>query len=55
VDKVTQYLGAPIYHYGSYEPRAIETLARRYQSDVDSLRKHLVNVNTELLQSAQTL
>jgi predicted RecB family nuclease len=44
-DKVAQYLGAPIYHYGSYEPRAIATLARRYQSDAESLTKRLVNVN----------
>ena len=27
-DKVAQYLGAPIYHYGSYEPRAIAILSR---------------------------
>ena len=25
VDMVTQYPDAPIYHYGSYEPRAIAT------------------------------
>jgi len=45
VEKVTQYPEAPIYHYGSYEPRAIATLERRYQSDAESLRKRLVNVN----------
>src|SRR5215470_12131472 len=46
LDTVTQYHEAPLYHYGSYEPRALETLARRYQSDVASLRKRLVNVNS---------
>jgi predicted RecB family nuclease len=45
VEKVAQYPGAPIYHYGSYEPRAIAALARRYQSDAASLTKRLVNVN----------
>jgi predicted RecB family nuclease len=45
VDKAIQYPDAPIYHYGSYEPRAIATLARRYQTDGASLTKRLVNVN----------
>ncbi len=45
VDKATQYPDAPIYHYGSYEPRAIATLARRYQTDCESISKRLVNVN----------
>ena len=45
VDKVNQYPDAPIYHYGNYEPRAISTLARRYQTDAESLTKRLVNVN----------
>ena len=39
VDKVTQYPDAPIYHYGSYEPRAIATLAKRYQTDAESVHK----------------
>jgi predicted RecB family nuclease len=45
VDKATQYPDAPIYHYGSYEPRAIATLARRYRTDGESLTKRLANVN----------
>jgi predicted RecB family nuclease len=48
LDKVTQYPDAPIYHYGSYEPRAIGTLARRYQTDGESLTKRLVNVNGDI-------
>ena len=45
VDKVTQYPDAPIYHYGSYEPRAIATLAKRYETDAENVTKRLVNVN----------
>jgi predicted RecB family nuclease len=45
VDAVTQYPDAPIYHYGSYEPRAIATLAKRYDTEGESLRMRLVNVN----------
>src|SRR6266496_5919370 len=45
VDMVTQYPDAPIYHYGSYEPRAIATLAKRYETDGALLTKRLVNVN----------
>ena len=45
VDTVTQYPDAPIYHYGSYEPRAIAQLAKRYDTDTESVTKRLVNVN----------
>ena len=45
VDTVMQYPDAPIYHYGSYEPRAIATLAKRYETDGALLTKRLVNVN----------
>src|SRR5437870_10913007 len=45
VDTVTQYPDAPMYHYGSYEPRAIATLAKRYETDGALLTKRLVNVN----------
>jgi predicted RecB family nuclease len=45
VDTVHQYPDAPIYHYGSYEPRALATLAKRYQTDSEPLTTRLVNVN----------
>src|SRR2546427_9494806 len=45
VAMVTQYPAAPIYHYGSYEPRAIATLAKRYDTDAEGVTKRLVNVN----------
>src|SRR5215468_4850198 len=45
VEKVAQYPDAPIYHYGSYEPRAIAQLAKRYDTNTESLAKRLVNVN----------
>jgi predicted RecB family nuclease len=48
VGKVTQYPDAPIYHYGSYEPRAIATLAKRYETDAESVIKRLVNVNRHI-------
>jgi predicted RecB family nuclease len=48
VDKVQQYPDAPIYHYGSYEPRAIATLAKRYATDAESVTKRLVNVNKHI-------
>jgi RNase_H superfamily len=45
VEKVAQYPDAPIYHYGSYEPRAISILAKRYETDAENVTKRLVNVN----------
>src|SRR5436853_5972478 len=43
-----QYPAVPIYHYGSYEPRAIATLAKRYETDAESVTKRLVNVNKHI-------
>jgi predicted RecB family nuclease len=45
VEKINQYPEGPIYHYGSYEPRALATLAKRYQTDSENLPRRLVNVN----------
>jgi RNase_H superfamily len=44
VHLVRQYPDAPIYHYGSYEPRALTTLAKRYHTDSEPLTTRLVNV-----------
>lgn len=44
--KAKQFPGAPIYHYGSYELRTLDKLARRYETNVESLRRQLVNVNS---------
>jgi predicted RecB family nuclease len=43
---VRRYPEAPIYHYGSYEPKAIAQLAKRYETPIDGLMTRLVNVNT---------
>jgi predicted RecB family nuclease len=45
LDKVNLYPEAPIYHYGSYELRAIAQLAKRYDTDAEGVTKRLVNVN----------
>jgi len=48
VEKIAQYPEVPIYHYGSYEPRAIAQLAKRYDTDAESVTKRLVNVNRHI-------
>lgn len=48
VEKVQQYPEIPIYHYGSYELRAVLTLAKRYHTDAESVSKRLVNVNRSM-------
>ena len=45
LEKVRQYPNAPIYHYGSYEPRSITKLAEQYNTDIENFKNHLVNVN----------
>jgi len=44
--KADAYPEAPIYHYGSYESRAIDELARKYQTNNDALKNRLVNLNS---------
>jgi predicted RecB family nuclease len=46
LEHLQRYPEAPIYHYGSYEPRAIEQLSRRYETPIEGLMTRLVNVNT---------
>jgi len=41
---VHQYPDAYIYHYGSYESRALSTLAKRYNTDKIALSHRLINV-----------
>ena len=48
VEKVAQYPEGPIYHYGSYEPRAVAQLAKRYATDAESATKRLVNVHRHI-------
>ncbi len=45
LETVSQYPDAPIYHFGSYESKAVEKLARRYACDGHVLTQRLVNVN----------
>lgn len=45
LETIAAHPEAPLYHYGSYEPRAIATLAARYQTQYEDIRARLVNVN----------
>ncbi len=45
---VAQYPNTPIYHYGSYELRAIKTLSQRYETNSQELITQLVNVNKQI-------
>lgn len=46
LEKANKYPEAPIYHYGSYEIRAIDRLAKRYQTNCDAFKERLVNINS---------
>jgi len=48
IEKTEEYPDAPIYHYGSYEVRAIESLAKRFGTDVTCIAKRLVNLNSQV-------
>jgi predicted RecB family nuclease len=40
------YPDSPIYHYGTFEPSAFEKLAKRYQTDIEGIKKRFVNINS---------
>ena len=48
VEKAKEYPDAPIYHYGNYEVRVIESLTKRFGPDVTSISKRLVNLNSQV-------
>lgn len=39
---------APIYHYGSYEPKAIESMARKHGQSAASIKSRLVNLSGQI-------
>lgn len=41
-----KYPNCPIYHYGSYDAKAINALSKRYQTDIDEIVLRLVNLTT---------
>jgi predicted RecB family nuclease len=43
---VEEHPDAPIYHYGSYEPKGLERIAKKYGLACDSMKRRLVNVNS---------
>ncbi len=42
--KINEYPNAPIYHYGSYESKAIDKLTKSYQTS-NKIKERLVNIN----------
>lgn len=48
IEKLNEYPGIPIYHYGSYETKAFNELASRYSVDCEQAEKRLINVNSQI-------
>jgi predicted RecB family nuclease len=48
VQKVGEYPNAPIYHYGSYEARVIESFIKRFGPNSSSIGKRLDNLNAQV-------
>ena len=46
LEEANRYPEAPIYHYGSYELRAIDRLSKKYQTNCDVFKKRLVNISS---------
>lgn len=46
LEMALNYPDAPIFHYGSYEPRAFERIAKKYGIQCDDFIKRLVNIST---------
>jgi len=48
LQKATEYGDAPIYHYGSYDPRAFQRAAKKHGIDCEALINRMVNVNSSV-------
>jgi predicted RecB family nuclease len=48
VQKIGEYPNAPIYHYGSYEARVIESFLKRLGPSSSSIGQRLVNLNAQV-------
>lgn len=48
MELAARYPNAPIFHYGSYEPRAFARIAKKSGVKCDGLMKRLVNVNSSI-------
>lgn len=44
LSELNKYPDASIYHYGSYEPKAIDILGKRFNTDVTGLLNRFVNI-----------
>jgi predicted RecB family nuclease len=42
---VEEHPNAPIYHYGSYEPKCLSRIAKKYGLAFDAVHRRLVNIN----------
>ena len=46
LEKMREYPGAPIYHYGAYERRTLENASKQHQLQGEEVEGRLVNVST---------
>ena len=46
IEIINAYSESPIYHYGTFEPSAFEKLAKRHQTDMESIKKRFINTNS---------
>ena len=46
IECINTYPESPIYHYGTFEPSTFEKLAKRYQTDIESIKKRFINTNS---------
>ena len=48
LEKIRQYPEAPVYHYGSYDRRALERAGKKYQLPCDDIARRMVNVASHI-------
>ena len=46
LQKAAEYGNAPVYHYGSYEPRAFQRASKKHGIDCEAFINRMVNVNS---------
>ncbi len=48
LSKIFEYPNSPIFHYGNYDSKVIETLGKRYKTNTSNIQSNLVNISNSI-------
>lgn len=46
ISLLNREVGAPIFHYGNFEPKVLEKVSKKFELDIQTIQKRLINVTS---------